>query len=347
MKILVLAFSLMAGALAAEPALFVSVTTVQETHETRRFSLVGEIVARHSFAPSFPMSGRIAEVMVQEGDTVAAGTPLARIEAVQQEQALLAAQAGLVKAQADHSQYEKDLERQGALLERGATTRIEQEAAQDALNISAASLTQAIADLDRAQRSLEDTVLHASSSAKVIERMIETGQVVGAAQQVFELALGDDLDAVFEVPETLLNQKGKSEVVLSVLDRPDDTFSGHVREVSPFIDDRTGTVTVKVSVSEPPSILSYGEAVRGTTEVKGGVRVVLPYSALSATQDGPAIWIVDPQDNSVDLMGVEIDRFETGKIVLMVGVPEGSLVVTQGAQLLYPGRVVSYLEALQ
>jgi len=332
----------------ADAPLIVEIVTAESRADSQSISLTGEINARDTLSASFPMSGRVADVLVQEGDKVTKGFPLAHMESVQQEQALRAAEAGLATAQADHRQAIEDLDRQNALLERGATTRISRDSTEDALRIAEGGLAQALSELDRANKALTETVLIAPTDATVIDRIAEPGQVVGAAQPIIELALGDKIDAVFEVPEVLLTDDGPPPVVyLSLIETPGEQFTGEVREISPLIDPATGTVEVTVAVKSPPENMSYGDAVRGTATKQNPAHVVLPYTAMSATKDGPAVWVVDPNTMVVELKPIRIARFETGQIILADGIESGTLVVTRGAQLLYPGRIVKRTEANQ
>ena len=330
----------------AETPLTVNVVIAQSVVDVRVDALVGEIVARDTLTASFPAGGRIASVEVEQGDKVAAGAVLARMESVQQEQALRAAEAGVATAQADYRQAQADLERQNALIVRGATTRIARDSAEDARTISEGVLAQAQADFDQARKALEDTVLLAPAAAEVTNRMGEPGQVLGAAQPVVKLAIGTALDAVFDVPEALLTTETHSETIqLDLLDTVGEGFSGTVREVSPLVDASTGTVEVTVSVQNAPARASYGDAVRGTVRRQVDDRMALPFTAISATRDGPAVWVVDPETRTVSLQQVDIDRFETARMILKNGLEEGTIVVTDGAQLLYPGRTVTYQES--
>ncbi|WP_162798396.1 efflux RND transporter periplasmic adaptor subunit [Sulfitobacter sp. SK011] len=329
----------------AETPLAVNVVVAQSVEDVRVNALIGEIVARNTLTASFPAGGRLASVDVEQGDKVAAGAVLARMESVRQEQALRAAEAGVATAQADFRQAQADLVRQNALIERGATTRIARDAAEDALTISEGVLAQAQADFDQARKALDDTVLLAPAAAEVTDRMGEPGQVLGAAQPVVKLALGTDLDAIFDVPEALLTSETHSETIqLDLLDSTDAGFSGTVREVSPLVDASTGTVEVTVSVQDAPAGASYGDAVRGTVRLQVDDRMALPFTAMSATKDGPAVWVVNPETRTVSLQQVDIDRFETARMILKAGLEEGTIVVTDGAQLLYPGRTVTYQE---
>lgn len=329
----------------AEAPLAVEIVTAHAEAQSRSYSLTGEIRARDTLNAAFPMGGRVTEVLVDAGSRVEKDSVLARMDAVQQEQALRAAEAGMLTATADYRQAAEDLDRQDTLLERGATTRIARDSAEDALRIAEGVLAQARAELDRATKAVADTVLLAPENATVTRRMAEAGQIVGAAQPVIELALGAGVDAVFDVPEVMLSVGEAPQVVtLNLFDTPDRTFTGRIDEISPVVDPATGTVTVKVAIDTPPEGLTFGEAVRGTVVRTGPARVILPYSAISATVDGPSVWRVDPGTMAVSAQPIVIDRYETGRIVVASGIEDGMLIVAKGAQLLFPGRIVRAVE---
>lgn len=334
--------------LRADVPLAVEIVTARAEAQSRSYSLTGEIRAHDTLNAAFPMGGRVTEVLVDAGARVEKGSVLARMDAVQQEQALRAAEAGMLTATADYRQAAEDLDRQDTLLERGATTRIARDSAEDALHIADGVLAQARAELDRATKAVGDTVLLAPENATVTRRMAEAGQIVGAAQPVIELALGAGVDAVFDVPEVMLSiGEAPPEVTLNLLDTPEQTFTGRIDEISPVVDATTGTVAVKVAIDAPPAGLTIGEAVRGTVVRTGPAQVILPYSAISATTGGPSVWRVDPETMAVSALPIEIDRYETGRIVVATGVEDGMLIVGKGAQLLFPGRVVRAAEGTE
>lgn len=337
-----------AGATDEREPLAVEIITATPAEMQVEHSLTGEIRASNSVIASFPIAGRIAEILVEEGQKATMGMVLARLDPVQQEQALRSAEAGLETATADNQQAAEDFARAETLLAQGAATRAARDAAEDALQIKAGVLAQARADLDRARKALSDTELRAPQDATVTDRTAEAGQVVGAAQPVLELALSNGMEAVFEVPEVLLTgQLPEKSVVLSRLADPSQEFRGEVSEVSPLVDPVTGTVAVTLAISDPPAGLTYGEAVRGTTRMAREERVVLPYTVLSVTTEGPAVWKVDPESHKVALIPVTIESYLSGAIVLAGGVAKGDLIVGRGAQLLFPGRVVRAAEGAE
>ncbi|MCB1384628.1 MAG: efflux RND transporter periplasmic adaptor subunit [Nitratireductor sp.] len=326
---------------AADGPLLTEIVVVEATPQAQDYSLTGEVRARDSVSAAFPVAGRVVEIFADEGETVAAGQVLARLDAVQQQQALRAAEAGLTTAEADQRQAADDLAREEELLARGATTRAARNTASDKLHIADGTLGQARAELDRAQKALADTELTAPAAATVTARMAEAGQVVGAAQPVMDLALSTGLEAVFQVPEVLLTGEAPpADIRLTRLADPATAFSGTISEIAPLVDERTGTVEITVRIDNPPPGLTYGEAVRGTATVTEPGQIVLPYTVLSASGDAPAVWTVDPETRAVTLTPIEVERYLTGRIVVASGLGAGDLVVARGAQFLFPGRVV-------
>ncbi|MCF7699116.1 efflux RND transporter periplasmic adaptor subunit [Loktanella sp. M215] len=341
---LVFAIYLTAQAAAADPLRVATVTAALESN-ARTLSMTGALVARDTVTAAFPTGGRVAEVLVEIGDSVAADTVLARVDQVQQQQALRAAQAGLVSAQASQRKARDDSERLDVLLDRGAATRSARDAAADGLRAADAQVAQAQAELDRATKALSDTELRAPAAATVTDRLIEPGQVIGAGQPVLEMAIGTRFDAIFDVPESLMTRPPVDpKVTLSPLARPTQTVTGGVREISPLVDPRTGTVRVSVAVDAPPPGLSYGDPVRGAITQPVAQLIVLPWTAMGVADGAPAVWVVDPADNSVTLQPVTVLRYESERIILSGGIAPGTTVVTAGTQFLYPGRIVEPLQ---
>jgi multidrug efflux pump subunit AcrA (membrane-fusion protein) len=68
---------------------------------------------------------------------------------------------------------------------------------------------------------------------------------------------------------------------------------------------------------------------------------VVPWTALTATPEGPAVWRVDPGTMQVQLAPVEVTAYSDDMVEISAGVAAGDLVVGSGSQFLYPGRVVS------
>ena len=82
-----------------------------------------------------------------------------------------------------------------------------------------------------------------------------------------------------------------------------------------------------------------GAAVVGTAEVPAGEGIELPWTALTVSGTSPAVWRIGADDR-VAIAPVEVERYETGVVVVRAGVTSGEVVVGEGSQLMYPGRQV-------
>ncbi len=325
--------------------LLVSAVQVQSKPATETFSLSGEIVARDAVGLSFPMGGRILSVTVREGDKVEQGQILAQLESVQQEQTLLSAEAAVTAAKADLRQAEEEFKRQEAFLERGATTRIRRDESQRLYFISKANVERAAAELNRARKAYDDTFLRAPQTGVIIDRLADPGEVLSAAHPVLELALGEAIDAVFNVPE-LMPAKLPDDftVSLALIENPKVKFAGKIRKISPLVNAKSGTVEVSVGVDNPPAGVRFGDAVRAIITRPVPPRMTIPYTALVAYKEGTAVWVIDPATLSVTLAPIKLAKHLDGLVIVSDGLAESTLIATSGAQLLYQGRSVKLKE---
>lgn len=325
----------------AEQPLAVEFVEVRTTGLTFGSSLTGTLEAKDTVDLGFRQGGRIIEVLVEEGDRVSAGQPLARTDPVQQDQALSVAEASLSAAEATRAQAGQAFDRAQAMLDRGVGTRAARDQAQQAQSQAEGALSRAQSEADQARRAVEDTVIRAPGDGIVTTRNADPGQIVGAAQVVLAMAMLSGFEAVFQTPDMPnLDRAMGAKVALDPLDGDAPEMVGHVTEIAPLVDPQTGTVTVRARVDGVPTDTSLlGAAVRGTVSFPAGTAISVPWTALTRDGAAPAVWLVDA-DGRVALRPVEIERFTNGDVYLKGGVEAGQTVVGAGSQMLYPGREV-------
>lgn len=325
----------------AAPLLPVEVVTVRETPLTFDTTIVGSIAAEDNVEIGFRLGGRVAEVLVNEGDQVLRGQALARTDPTQQEQVLQVAQAHVTSTNATLVQTRLAFERAEAMLKRGVGTRAALDNASQAMSAAAGASAQAMTELQQAQRALDDTVLRAPTDAVVTGRRIDPGQIVAATQSVISLASTSGLEAVFQTPDLpMLDNALGAKVTLSGIDMTFPPMTATVREISPLVDPQTGAVTVKALINNPPAdTVLLGAAVRGTIHLPVGQGIEIPWTAITEAGEGPAVWRLDDEDRA-HLVPVGIERFTTNSVVVSSGITPGDRIVGAGSQLLYPNRLV-------
>jgi RND family efflux transporter MFP subunit len=161
---------------------------------------------------------------------------------------------------------------------------------------------------------------------------------------VVQIAQKGGRDAVFDVPEQLIRTGPRDPLVeIALTNDPQVKATGRVREVSPQADAATRTFQVKVSISDPSEAMQLGATVVGRVRLGAPSGVEVPASALTEAGGHPAVWVVDPQDQTVSLRNVVVFRYDPASVVISKGLNKGDVVVTAGVQALRPGQKVRIL----
>jgi RND family efflux transporter MFP subunit len=330
---------------APQPPQIVRAVAVRLEDHVPTVVLTGEIRPQVESVQSFRVGGRIVARKANVGDHVDAGDLLASIDSAELRTGVAAAEAEVAAAQAELRQAASAFARQQALLAGGFTTRRAHDMADEAERAARASLDAAAAELATARDQLAHAELHAAISGIVTQQQAEIGEVVQASQPVFTIASDGGRDAVFNVNEAIFaRQPQQRTIAVSLVSDPSIAATGTVREVSPVLSGGTGTVAVKVGLSNPPQAMALGASVSGLARFRPTRVIVVPWQALSSRDGRPAVWIADPKTRSVSLRPVSVDRYDAGQVLIRDGLTRGEIVVTAGAQLLRPGQVVAFAE---
>jgi membrane fusion protein, multidrug efflux system len=328
----------------AAPPRPVRAIVVEKTELGRSVALTGQILAEKEISLAFRIGGRILSRMVDTGDPVAPDQVVAKLDPQNELNALRSARAALTAAEGRLVQESAQFDRQKHLLDRGFTTRVLFDQAQQAFTTAQAQVDDAKAQLEIAEDRVSYTELKAGVNGTITARRAEAGEVVQAGQPVFQVARDTGWDAVFDVPAQIIREAPPdATIALALSDDPSVTANGRVRQVDPQADPVTRTFKVRVSVNDPPAAMRLGATVTGRMEMDSGKGFAVPASALTSVDRDPAVWIVDPTSLTVKLQPVEILRFDPGTVVLASGVEGGELVVTAGVQALHPGQKVRLL----
>src|ERR1700693_683396 len=209
----------------AAPSRPVLVASVHYEAESPERSFVGTIKPRIETDMGFRVPGKVAKRLVEVGQTVDVGQPLATLDEVdlklqaEQADAEFHAATGVLAQAAAAEQRAKDLRL------KGWTT--------DApLDQAKATADEARARLNRAQRSVELTnnslsyaTLVADTRGVVTATLIDAGQVVAAGQTAVRVARFAEKEAVVAVPETLLGRAKEGTATVTLWSEPDKTYA--------------------------------------------------------------------------------------------------------------------------
>ena len=332
-----------AKAEAPEPRPVRSVTVVPQ-QAGERVVLTGHIQAEDEVAFAFRISGRMIERPVNVGDRIEAGQELAKLDPENEVNAFRSAQASVAAARAALTQTQAAFERQRTLLAQGHTPRAQFDLAEKAMRTAQSQVDDAEAQVQIAGRRVSYTILTADAPGTVTARGAEPGEVVQAGQMILRVARQGGRDAVFDVPAQLLRAAPEdTPITVALADDPSVKATGRVREIAPQADPVTRTFQVKVGLIDPPAAMRLGSTVNGTAQLNSGDMVSIPASALTESNNHPAVWIVDPAKLTVSMRAITVQRFDPATVVVADGLETGDIVVTAGVQALHPGQKVRLL----
>jgi len=303
--------------------------------------LTGRVAAEDEAAAAFRLGGRLIERTVNVGDAVKPGQLLAKLDPQNEVTELRAAQASLAAAQAQLNQARPAYQRQRTLLSQGHTPRAQYDLAMQALENAQAQVDAAEAQVQIAAQRVSWTMLTSDVEGVVTARGAEPGEVVQAGRMIVQIARKDGRDAVFDVPAQVLRAAPtEPEVTVRLTEDPSVMAKGRVRQVAPQADPVTRTFEVKVALIDPPPDFRLGSTVSGRVQLGSAPVITIPASALTRQNTDPAVWVVDPKQQTVAMRPIEVVRFDPGTVVVSHGLADGDIVVTAGVQALHPGQRV-------
>ena len=328
------------------PSRPVLVATAHYEAETPERSFVGTIRPRIESDMGFRVPGKVAKRLVEVGQTVDIGQPLATLDEVdlklQAEQAVaeFTAATGVLAQAAAAETRAKDLR------VKGWTTDAQMDQARAAADEARARLNRAGRSVDLTKNSLSYATLEADARGVVTATLVEPGQVVASGQTAIRVARFAEKEAVVAIPETLVGRAKSGTATVTLWSEPGKTYTAKLREIAPAADPATRTYLAKFSLPEAGDTVSLGMTATLTLCDSASQRVArLPLSALFNEGDKPSFYVVDGT-GEITLKPVKVKAYESNDVVVTGGVDEGAKVVALGVQKLDPSQKVRVVSAL-
>ena len=290
---------------------------------------LGTVRCAKSLELGFFERGIIKEVRVEEGDHIKKGEILAKLEDNVIMADIAAKQAGIEIARQKMDRLADKMAGKKELWNRRSISEHEYKDAKHQFNQAKIELKQVKAELKGLQARLADMVLKAPVSGTVARRYVEPGEVVGQGEnKVIKLVSCSTVLAEASFGEKLyLRIKPGMPVVIRADALPGREFIGKVHSISPEINDKDRTFTVKVKTPNPSLILRPGMFVRASLlKGKKGEPVWIPQSAILAELKGyGSVKVV--RDSKVTLLKVKLGRKKDNMVQITEGLEPGHLVL--------------------
>ena len=333
----------------------------------------GYVTARRRATVSSKVTGKVLQVLIEEGQPVRQGQVLARLDDSQAR-----AQLSLSQAQADAArksaaedqarlrEAEQNLQRRQRLMNENVVGRAEVDTAQadvDSIKARIAYTQEQIkvaeSEVRLRRTDLDDMVVRAPFSGIAVSKDAQPGEMVSpvsAGGGFTRTGIGtivdmSSLEIEVDVNESFINRVKPAQRVEAVLDAyPDWRIPAHVITTVPTADRQKATVRVRIAFDklDPRILPDMGVKVsflRDEDVAQSAVpaaRLTVPKSAIR-TVDGRAIVFVLKQDR-VERRAVRAGLEEGDQVEVLSGVSSGERVVVEGPVDLKDGDRVKVRE---
>jgi membrane fusion protein (multidrug efflux system) len=292
---------------------------------------VGSLRSDESVVLRPEVAGRISAISFQEGQRVAKGALLVRLDTAVPQAEAQQARANMVLAK---NKFDR-------AVDLAKSNYISGQAKDEAEN----NFKVAEAALQLSEAKLAKMDLRAPFSGIIGLRSVSVGDYVKEGADLVNLESIDPLKVDFRVPEVYMRQVQVGQSLQVQLDAlPGKTFEGKVFAVNPLIDAAGRAVVIRAMVRNPDTSLRPGMFARVRLITRDAQdALVLPEQALVPQGDQQFVFRI--QDGKAVRTKVEVGQRRDAKVEILSGVAKDDLVVTAGQLKLRDGAPVSVAAA--
>ena len=331
------------------------VQVLTPTQASTVLTATGYTYARSRAAVGAKIIGRVVELSVDEGDTIAAGDIIAVLDSEDLEASVNLAEASLNEARARLADAEREFARQADLVEDQLTSRALYDAAFTQREVALAQMGTAEARLNAAQAQLDYTVVRAPIDGVVIERNIEVGEMVApggfTSQQstgsIIRIADPTSLEVEADINESYIARLQLGQRASIRVDAvPDFDYSGSLRQIVPTADRQRAVVQVKVSIDNRDARLvpdmsctvTFLEEGVDEAELVQPPKLLVPEEAVQYS--GGAAFLFQVDEGLLRRVRVTLGEASDGRVEVLEGVRGGETIVSRAVNSLEDGQRV-------
>jgi len=327
----------------------------------------GYVTARRQATVSSKFTGKVTEVLVEEGMKVQEGQVLARLDDTNVKTSLRLAQAQLISAtntlaetRVRIREADQELERQTGLVKNKIATQADYDHAEAALLALKARLEQQQSDVVVAEKQvaywdqqLDDTIIRAPFTGIVTSKNAQPGEMISPISAgggftrtgICTIVDMESLEIEIDVNESYINRVGAGQAVEATLDAyPEWKIPSKVIAIIPTADRQKSTVKVRVGFDKlDPRILpemsvkvAFREA--GGSGPVAGRTVIVPKAAVQQQGGRDVVLIV--QGGKVERRAVTVSQTRSDEAVISAGIAAGERVIVDEPAGLAEGAAV-------
>ena len=317
-----------APAKAAPPGIVIEASKVSVMNLPQALTAVGSLRSDETVIIRPEVAGRVSQILFKEGERVAKGAVLVKLDDSVQQADLDRARANLTLSKTKHERS-IDLRNKGFL-------------SGQALDEAVNNLKVAQADAELMEARASKTTIRAPFAGTIGLRQISVGDYVKEGQDIVNLEAIDPLKVDFRVPELALSQvKDGQNLQISLDAIPDKVYEGRVIAINPLIDAAGRSIVIRAQVPNRDGRLRPGMFARVRLFTSGSKdTLVVAEESLFPVGDDKYVYKV--VDGKAARQKVEIGARRDGRVEVLNGLTPEDVVVTAGVIKLREGAAVQF-----
>lgn len=291
------------------------------------------------------VAGRLAEVLVREGDRVTKDQVLARFEANELQSKVNERQSALDAARADARWTARDRSDKETLANRNIVSQSAADQARATADNRASMVAVSEAQLEVAKRNLADAEVRAPFDGVVGERIANQGESLPIDGKILALLDTSHVEISAQMPAADVVRLKVDQIAAVTLEGfGDRLFNGRITRISPTAQPGSRSIPVYVEITDRHEALRGGLFASGTVVVQEKDHALaVPASAMRKDEGGDYVLAVENGALVRKPVGA-VRTWSRGELVEVKGLEAGMTVVSAPLPGLKAGQPVKVLE---
>lgn len=297
------------------------------------------------------ISGILDKIYIKEGQYVAAGQPLFKINDSELQIQMSRAVAAFNNAKAESRVSKVELDRVATLVERKVVPASEYDLVEAKYLASQAKVEQALAEKDAVAKQISYTLIKSPFNGVVDRIPLKEGSIINENSLLTSISDNSYMNAYFNVSEKIyfdmMENGGEDDVEKVTLILPNGSEYQHKGDIIPAeseINEYTGSIAYKVIFPNSSNLLRHGASGKLIIDQPIKDAMLIPQKSVVEIQDKYYVFIVD-QQNKVKMHNVKMSYRLADYFVISEGLKGDERIVYEGVNQLRDGEIIEIKES--